>query len=248
MLDQVHKARHNHFPAEALIGELCHDFIRLHGDRLRGDDPAIIGGIGMLESMPVTVIATNKGQTLPERLATHGGSPEPWGYRQALRLMQQAEKFHRPVLTLIDTPGAYPGKDAEDNGQAAAIAELLQASATLATPMIAVITGEAGSGGALALACGDEVWMTSESMYAILSPEGFASILFKDVTRASEAAALMKLTPDELLAAQVVERVMSVSAELPRQLRAALIEEFEMLQNLPPEELLARRQARFRKF
>ena len=114
--------------------------------------------------------------------------------------------------------------------------------------MIAVITGEAGSSGALALACGDEVWMTSEGMYAILSPKGFASILFKDVTRASEAAALMKLTPDELLAAQVVERVMSVSAELPRQLRAALIEEFEMLQNLPPEELLARRQARFRKF
>ncbi|WP_390410394.1 carboxyl transferase domain-containing protein [Lacticaseibacillus jixiensis] len=248
MFEQVKQARANRYPAQQLINGICRDFMQLHGDRAHGDDPAIIGGIGWLETMPITVIATNKGQTLPERLATHGGSPEPWGYRQALRLMKQAEKFHRPILTLIDTPGAYPGKDAEDNGQAAAIAELLVTAATLQTPMIAVIVGEGGSGGALALACGDEVWMTAESMYAILSPEGFASILFKDVTKADQAAALMKLTPQELLAAEVIEKVVPTGDELAADLQHALGQEFATLQALPIAELLAKRQARFRKF
>lgn len=248
MLEQVHKARANRFPAATLIAGLCHDFIQLHGDRAHGDDPAIIGGIGMLADLPLTIIATNKGQSLGDRLATHGGSPEPWGYRQALRLMRQAEKFHRPILTLIDTPGAYPGKDAEDNGQAAAIADLLLAVATLQTPLIAVIVGEGGSGGALALACGDEVWMTSESMYAILSPEGFASILFKDVTKAAQAAELMKLTPQELLAQGVIERVVPVTPDLPHQLKLALLPAFKRLQAMPIDQLLAQRQARFRKF
>lgn len=248
MFEQVKQARANRHTAQQLINGICRDFMQLHGDRAHGDDPAIIGGIGWLETLPITVIATNKGQTLPERLATHGGSPEPWGYRQALRLMKQAEKFHRPILTLIDTPGAYPGKDAEDNGQAAAIAELLVTAATLQTPMIAVIVGEGGSGGALALACGDEVWMTAESMYAILSPEGFASILFKDVTKADQAAALMKLTPQELLAAEVIEKVVPTGDELAADLQHALGQEFAALQALPIAELLAKRQARFRKF
>ncbi|MCI1987359.1 MAG: acetyl-CoA carboxylase carboxyl transferase subunit alpha [Lactobacillus sp.] len=237
------------YTTRTLIAGLVQDFQACHGDRVHGDDPAIIGGIGWLNDQPVTVIATTKGETLPERLATHGGCPEPWGYRKALRLMRQAEKFHRPIITLIDTPGAYPGKEAEDNGQAAAIADLLLAASTLATPLVSVLVGEGGSGGALALACGDEVWMSTNSMYAILSPEGFASILFRDVSRAEEAADLMKLTPDDLLAAGVVEKIVPDSGVgFGAALKAALLPTIQRLNATPLPQLLAQRQARFRRF
>ncbi|MFD1484808.1 carboxyl transferase domain-containing protein [Lacticaseibacillus baoqingensis] len=237
------------YSTRTLIAGIVSDFQECRGDRVHQDDSAIIGGIGWLDQRPVTVIATTKGETLPERLATHGGCPEPWGYRKALRLMRQAEKFHRPIITLIDTPGAYPGKEAEANGQAAAIADLLLAVSTLQTPLVAVIVGEGGSGGALALACGDEVWMAAQSMYAILSPEGFASILFKDVTKAEAAAALMGLTPKELLANQVVERVLpEAGRQFPTMLKTALIPTIARLAAMPTATLLAQRQARFRRY
>ena len=248
--EQVQAARAvRPYTTRMLINGIVDDFQELHGDRRHGEDSAIIGGIGWLDQQPITVIATTKGETLADHLATHGGSPEPWGYRKALRLMQQAAKFHRPVVTLIDTPGAFPGKEAEDNGQGAAIADLLLASATLATPMIAVLVGEGGSGGALALASGDQVWMTDKSMYAILSPEGFATILYKDVTQASVVAEQMGLTPTALLETGVVDRVIpDTGAEFPAQLKAALRPAVAHLQTLPVAELLASRQARFRRF
>lgn len=173
--------------------------LELHGDRSRLDDPADFGGIGWLDDTAVTVIATDKGHDLTERLQTHFGSPEPWGYRQALRLMKQAAKLLRPIDSLINTPGAVPGKEAEDNGTGAAIADLLDSCADLHTPILAILVGEGGTGGALALAFGDEVWMTDKSMYSILTPEGFAAILWKDSSRAQEAAEDLTLTPRDLL-------------------------------------------------
>lgn len=248
--EQVQAARAPRpYTTKQLIAGIISDFQECHGDRVHGDDAAVIGGIGWLDQQPLTVIATTKGETPAEHLATHGGSPEPWGYRKALRLMQQAAKFHRPVLTLIDTPGAFPGKEAEDNGQGAAIADLLVASATLATPMIAVLVGEGGSGGALALACGDQVWMTDHSMYAILSPEGFATILYKDVTKAATVASQMGLTPEALLAAGVVDRVVTDGGiGFAKTLKQALCPAFAALQALPIQTLLAQRQARFRRY
>ncbi len=192
------------YTTRELINGLVANFHELHGDRSSHDDPAVIGGIGWLDDQAVTVIATDKGNDLTERLQTHFGSPEPWGYRKALRLMKQAAKFHRPIVTLINTPGAYPGKEAEANGQGAAIADLLVTCADLPTPILAILVGEGGSGGALALAFGDEVWMTDKSMYSILSPEGFAAILWKDSSRAKEAAEVMQLTPRDLLAKKSV--------------------------------------------
>jgi acetyl-CoA carboxylase carboxyl transferase subunit alpha len=237
------------YTTRELINELVDGFVQQHGDRHSGDDAAIIGGIGMLAGRAVTVIATNKGADLQERVATHFGGPEPWGYRFAERLMHQAAKFKRPVLTLIDTPGAYPGMDAEAGGQGEAIAHLLLTAARLPVPTLAVITGEGGSGGALALALTDRVWMTNKSIYSILSPEGFATILWKDVTRAQEAAAVMGLTPDELLAKKVVDRiVVDTDAHFARDLRHAVAAEFAELSANEPQALLQKRRARFRAF
>ncbi len=248
--EQVQAARAARpYTTRLLINGIVTDFQELHGDRVHGDDDAVIGGIGWLDQQPLTVIATTKGATPAEHLTTHGGSPEPWGYRKALRLMQQAAKFHRPILTLIDTPGAFPGKEAEDNGQGAAIADLLLASATLPVPMIAVLVGEGGSGGALALAGGDQVWMTDHSMYAILSPEGFATILYKDVTQAAVVAEQMGLTPEALLEAHVIDRVIpDEGLAFPATLQQALIPAFAALTALPEADLLALRQARFRRY
>ncbi|WP_179394030.1 carboxyl transferase domain-containing protein [Lacticaseibacillus absianus] len=237
------------YTVRGLIDGLVDGFVELHGDRGYGDDAAILGGIGQLAEMPVTVIATVKGDTLQERLATHFGGPEPWGYRKAERLMRQAAKFRRPILTLVNTPGAYPGQEAEELGQGSAIASLLTTAATLPVPMIAVIIGEGGSGGALALAAGDQVWMTDQAMYAVLSPEGFASILWKDVTRAHEAADVMGLTPDALKAAGVVERIVpDTGLALAADLKQALIPAFTALRQMAPADLLAARRARFAQF
>lgn len=209
------------YTTRELINGLVTNFHELHGDRSSHDDPAVIGGIGWLDDQAATVIATDKGNDLTERLQTHFGSPEPWGYRKALRLMKQAAKFHRPIVTLINTPGAYPGKEAEANGQGAAIADLLVTCADLPTPILAVLVGEGGSGGALALAFGDEVWMTDKSMYSILSPEGFAAILWKDSSRAKEAAEVMQLTPRDLLAKKVCDRIITdTGTDFPSALKA----------------------------
>lgn len=189
------------------IQALFTDFFEQKGDRLCGEDAAILGGVALYHGRPVTVIGTRKGKTLEENLKCNFGMPNPEGYRKALRLMRQAEKFRRPILTFIDTSGAYPGLEAEAHGQGEAIARNLYEMSRLTVPVIALITGEGNSGGALALGVANRVLMLENSVYAILSPEGFASILWKDASRADEAAGVMKLTADDLLHLDVVDQV-----------------------------------------
>ena len=228
------------------------DFIELHGDRSFRDDGAIIGGIGWLEDQAVTVVGIQKGKSLQDNLNRNFGQPHPEGYRKALRLMKQAEKFGRPIVTFINTAGAYPGVGAEERGQGEAIARNLFEMSDLKVPIIAIIIGEGGSGGALALAVADRVWMLENSIYAVLSPEGFASILWKDGTRAMEAAELMKITSHELLEMEVVDKVISergLSAkELLDRVKNELQTEIEQLKQLPLEKLLEERYQRFRKY
>ena len=190
------------------IEALFTDFFEQKGDRLCGEDAAILGGVALYHGRPVTVIGTRKGKTLEENLKCNFGMPNPEGYRKALRLMRQAEKFRRPILTFIDTSGAYPGLEAEARGQGEAIARNLMEMSRLTVPVIALITGEGNSGGALALGVANRVLMLENSVYAILSPEGFASILWKDSSRAGEACGLMKLTAADLLELQVIDRVL----------------------------------------
>lgn len=228
------------------------DFIELHGDRSFRDDGAIIGGIGWLGDQAVTVVGIQKGKSLQDNLNRNFGQPHPEGYRKALRLMKQAEKFGRPVVTFINTAGAYPGVGAEERGQGEAIARNIFEMSDLKVPIIAIIIGEGGSGGALALAVADRVWMLENSIYAVLSPEGFASILWKDGTRAMEAAELMKITSHELLEMEVVDKVISergLSAkELLARVKNELQTEIEQLKQLPLEKLLEERYQRFRKY
>ena len=228
------------------------DFIELHGDRSFRDDGAIIGGIGWLGDQAVTVVGIQKGKSLQDNLNRNFGQPHPEGYRKALRLMKQAEKFGRPIITFINTAGAYPGVGAEERGQGEAIARNLFEMSDLKVPIIAIIIGEGGSGGALALAVADRVWMLENSIYAVLSPEGFASILWKDGTRAMEAAELMKITSHELLEMEVVDKVISergLSAkELLARVKNELQTEIEQLKLLSLEKLLEERYQRFRKY
>ncbi|MDV7714329.1 carboxyltransferase subunit alpha [Oenococcus oeni] len=237
----------NKTDSRVMIKQLLTDFREFHGDRNSADDPAIIGGIGRLLDRPVTLISTQKGHDVENRLATHFGSPEPWGYRKAIRLMKQAELFCRPVVTLINTPGAFPGMDAEKAGQGEAIASCIATMMNLKVPVISLIFGEGGSGGALALASSDRVWMTEHSEYAVLSPEGFASILWKDAKRSSEAAEVMGLTPAALLDAGVVEQILPEPLDLVG-LRQQLFSAFNELFALTPDALVEQRYQRFRKF
>ena len=238
------------------IEALFTDFIELHGDRQFGDDAAIRGGIAYFRGKPVTVIAQQKGTTTKENIACNFGMPKPEGYRKALRLMQQAEKFHRPVICFVDTPGAFCGMEAEERGQGEAIACNLFTLAGLRTPVLTVITGEGGSGGALALAVADEVWMLENSVYSILSPEGFASILWKDASRAKEAANVMRLTAQDLQKQGIIERVFPEGEHYTREhmepvteLLGAAMEQFLQKQGRQTdEERLECRYARFRKF
>ena len=228
------------------------DFVELHGDRSFRDDGAVIGGIGWLGEQAVTVVGIQKGKSLQDNLNRNFGQPHPEGYRKALRLMKQAEKFGRPIVTFINTAGAYPGVGAEERGQGEAIARNLFEMSDLKAPIIAIIIGEGGSGGALALAVADRVWMLENSIYAVLSPEGFASILWKDGTRAMEAAELMKITSHELLEMEVVDKVISergLSAkELLARVKNELQTEIEQLKQLSSEKLLEERYQRFRKY
>lgn len=228
------------------------DFIELHGDRNFRDDGAVVGGIGCLGNQAVTVIGIQKGKNLQDNLKRNFGQPHPEGYRKALRLMKQAEKFGRPVITFINTAGAYPGLGAEERGQGEAIARNLMEMSDLKVPVIAIIIGEGGSGGALALAVADKVWMLENSMYAVLSPEGFASILWKDGSRAMEAAELMKITSFELLKMGVVDKVIPergyFTSELMTLVKSELLAELENLQQLSIDELLEARYQRFRKY
>ncbi len=189
------------------INHIFDDFMELHGDRGFRDDSAIVGGIAMLGDIPVTVTGVQKGKTMEENIKRNFGQPHPEGYRKALRLMKQAEKFHRPIINFINTSGAYPGVGAEERGQGEAIARNLMEMIDLKVPTISIVIGEGGSGGALALAVTDRVWMLENSVYAVLSPEGFASILWKDAKRAKEAADVMKITAEDLFELGVVEKV-----------------------------------------
>lgn len=206
--DRVYLARHPHRPkAQDYLQSLFHTFYEMHGDRHYGDDRSIIGGIAMFEQTPVTVIAQAKGKDLQENLIRNFGMPNPEGYRKALRLAKEAEKFHRPIITFVDTSGAYPGKGAEERGQAEAIAQCLFTFSNLQTPIICIVLSEGGSGGALAFSVGDRLIMLENAIYSILSPEGFASILWKDGSRAKEAAEVMKLTAADLKDKEIIDAI-----------------------------------------
>ena len=238
------------------IEALFTDFMEFHGDRNYGDDKAIIGGIAKFHGKPVTVIVQEKGTNTKENIAHNFGMPMPEGYRKALRLMKQAEKFHRPVICFVDTPGAFCGIEAEERGQGEAIARNLWELAGLKTPVLSIVTGEGGSGGALALAAGDQVWMLENSIYSILSPEGFASILWKDSTKAKEAAAVMKLTASDLYEKGIIEQVIPEPENLTpesmwqvaERLNDKICTFLQKYTSLSEEELLETRYARFRKF
>ncbi len=233
------------------IENIFTDFTELHGDRRFGDDKAIVAGIARLGEMPVTVIGMEKGADTKEKVSRNFGSPHPEGYRKALRLMKQAEKFHRPVVCFVDTSGAYCGISAEERGQAQAIAENLMEMMALKTPVISVLIGEGGSGGAIGLAVADEVWMLENAWYSVISPEGCASILWKDSGKMKEAAACLKLTADDLYSFGVIEQVISehdgdfvpVYEELKEKLAKVLMKN----SSLPIETLLDNRYNRFRR-
>ena len=208
--DRVKIARSSKRPTGAdYIHNIFTDFFELHGDRRYADDAAIVGGVARLDGRPVTVIAIEKGHTTKDRTARNFGAPSPEGYRKALRLVKQAEKFRRPVICFVDTSGANCGIGAEERGQGQAIAENLMEMMTLNTPIISVLVGEGGSGGALALAVSDRVWMLENAVYSVISPEGCASILWKDAAKAADAAANLKLTAPDALTLSVIERMIS---------------------------------------
>lgn len=208
--DRVLLARHPKRPhVEDVMNILFTDFIELKGDRAFKDDPAIMGGIALFNGIPVTVIGHRKGRTTEEKIENNFAMPHPEGYRKALRLMQQAEKFKRPIMTFIDTPGAYPGIGAEARGQAEAIGQNLKHMSQLSVPIISVVLGEGGSGGALALGVSNHILMAENSIYSVLSPEGYASILWKDSTKAAQAAEVMKLTSYDLLELGLIDGIIN---------------------------------------
>lgn len=236
------------------LKQLFPDFMEFHGDRAFGDDKAVIGGIARFHGRPVTVIVQSKGKSTKENLERHFGMPSPEGYRKALRLMKQAEKFQRPVLCFVDTPGAFCGVEAEERGQGEAIARNLFEMAALTVPVLSVVIGEGGSGGALAMAVANEVWMMENAIYSILSPEGFAAILWKDSTRAKEAAEVMKLTAIDLKELGIIEQIIPepegytvenmqpVTADLGEKIEAFL----KKWEQCVGEEIVEQRYQRFR--
>ena len=233
------------------IRELIDDFVEMHGDRRYGDDAAIIAGIGRLEGRPVTVIAHEKGHDTTEKVARNFGSAHPEGYRKALRQMKLAEKFGRPVICFVDTSGAYCGLGAEERGQAQAIAENLMEMMTLRVPVVTVFVGEGGSGGAIALAVADQVWMLENAVYSVLSPEGCASILWKDPSRVKEACECLKLTAQDLRELGIIEEIIpEYSGDFARvypYLKARLVQQLEEASRLDSRELVARRYQRYRR-
>ncbi len=234
---------------------LFEDFIELHGDRLYGDDPAIVGGLARLAGRSVVVIGHQKGRETREKIARNFGMPHPEGYRKALRLMQLADKFGKPVITFIDTPGAYPGIGAEERGQAEAIARNLRVMAGLRTPIIAVVTGEGGSGGALAIGMGNRVLMLQHAVYSVISPEGCAAILWGDAARAPEAAEIMKITAPDLQRLGVIDAIVPEPPggahrdweATAASLKEALLAHLDALRLQAPDALVSERWERFRR-
>src|SRR5262249_30457872 len=255
-IERVQLARHDRRPyAMDLINRIFTNFCEVHGDRKFRDDPAIVCGVAKFQDRPVVVIAHQKGRDVRERQARNFGMPKPDGYRKALRVMKMAEKFGRPIFTLIDTPGAYPGIDAEERGQAEAIAVNLREMARLKVPIIVTITGEGGSGGALAIGVGDRINILENGVYSVISPEGCAAILWKDAAKAPQAASSLKLTASELLALKIVDRIVpepeggahqdwdQAAAYLAESLKESLAE----VDSMTASDRVARRYERFRK-
>ena len=233
------------------IDHIFEDFVELHGDRRFADDPAIVGGIATLGGKPVTVIAMEKGSDMKDKVRRNFGAPNPEGYRKALRLMKQAEKFRRPVVCFVDTSGAYCGLGAEERGQGQAIAENLVEMAGLQTPIVSILVGEGGSGGALALAVADQVWILENAVYSVISPEGCASILWKDAKKVKDAAECLRLTAQDMEELGVVEKVIPEEKDFALtydRIKNELLETLPALEALPLEELLRKRYERFRKF
>ncbi len=254
--DKLNIARDKNRPnARFYIENIFNDFIELHGDRYYKDDSAIIGGIASVNNINVTVIGINKGKDTGENIKNNFGMPHPEGYRKALRLMKQAEKFNRPIICFVDTPGAFCGIEAEERGQGEAIAQNLLVMSKLKTPIISIIIGEGGSGGALALAVANKVYMLENSIYSILSPEGFASILWKDATRAKEASEVMKITAKDLkvfnIIDSIIEEPVGGAHEDPKfmcdKIKENILSDLEKLINTDLNEVVDMRYNKFRK-
>lgn len=254
--DRVLLARKSDRPkALDYIKYIFDEFMELHGDRLYSDDKAIVGGIAYLDDMPVTVIGEQKGKSTKENMERNFGMPEPEGYRKSLRLMKQAEKFGRPIVTFIDTPGAYPGMGAEERGQGEAIARNLLEMSTLKVPIICIVIGEGSSGGALALGVGDKIIMLENSVYSILSPEGFASILYKDATKNREAAENMKITAKDLKELEIIDEIIKEPtggaqndiAGITSNVKKSIIKNLNKLTKINKDILLEERYEKFRK-
>lgn len=255
--DRVLKARKKDRPtASDYIETIFDDFMEFHGDRVFSDDQAIVGGLAKLGNMNVTVISQEKGKSLRDKVKRNFGSPLPDGYRKSLRLMKQAEKFGRPIICLVDTQGAFCGIEAEERGQGEAIARNLFEMSSLRVPIITIILGEGGSGGALAMAVSDEVWMMENAIYSILSPEGFASILYKDGSKAPEVAEQMRITAEDLKGLNVIERIIDEPeagienefSEVANRIKKDLIEKISSLKALSADRLVNSRYERYRQF
>ena len=239
---------------EDFINALFTDFFEQKGDHLFDEDRSILGGIARYRGIPVTIVGHHKGHGMEDNIAFNFGMPRPEGYRKALRIMEQAEKFHRPIITFVDTPGAYPGKEAEEHGQGEAIARNLAAMSSFRVPVISVVTGEGNSGGALALSVANRILMLENAVYSVLSPEGFASILWKDAGRHEEACAMMKLTSDDLKDARVADEIVREPEggahldpqQLYLELDAVLNRNLKELMQMYPEEIVADRRNKFR--
>lgn len=250
--DYVQAARAKDRPTGVdYIEALFSDFMELHGDRRFADDPSVVAGIAMFDGVPVTVIATERGRDTKDRIRRNFGAPNPEGYRKALRLMKQAEKFRRPVICFVDTSGAFCGIGAEERGQGQAIAENLMEMSALKTPILTILIGEGGSGGALALSVADEVWMLENSIYSVISPEGCANILWRDPDRAPDAAENLKLTAQDAYRLGVVERIISEAGGNTAQMMETLIGDirfwYKKNATLTAEALIGARYERFRR-
>lgn len=236
------------------INRICDNFMELHGDRCFGDDSSVVGGIALLDGDPVTVIGQQKGKSTSENIKRNFGMPEPEGYRKSLRLMKQAEKFERPIICFVDTPGAFCGMEAEERGQGQAIANNLIEMFNLSVPVISIVIGEGGSGGALAFAVANEVWMLENSVYSILSPEGFAGILWRDAAKANKAAEVMKCTAKDLKSYGIIDKVLKEPQggahkdvdKVARVIKNELVESIGILKKYSKDELLNQRYDKFR--
>lgn len=253
--ERVQLARHPKRPhSRDYIERLITGFEELHGDRFFGDDKSIIAGMGRLDGQPVMIIGQQKGRDTKEKLLRNFGMPKPEGYRKALRLMQLAAKFRRPIITLIDTPGAYPGIDAEERGQAEAIAYNLREMARLVSPIIAVVIGEGGSGGALALGVGNRVYMLENSYYSVIAPESCAAIIWRDSGKAPLAAAALRMTAADLLEMKLIDGIVPEPPQgahmdpdaAAQFLRQTLKQALDELSSVPPEQIIEERYAKFR--